>query len=53
MYNMHPEYRTKWGDWHFWARGYYVAIVGNVNKETILNYIRKQEENDKLGDGRK
>ena len=40
-------------DRHFWARGYYVATVGNVNEETILKYIQEQEENDKLEDGRK
>ena len=43
----------KMGDRHFWARGYYVSTVGNVNEETILKYIQEQEENDKLEDGRK
>jgi putative transposase len=38
------------GDKHFWAQGYYVATVGNVNEETILKYIKEQEENDKLED---
>ena len=40
-------------DRHFWARGYYVSTVGNVNEETIRKYIQEQEENDKLEDGRK
>ena len=53
LFDRHPEYRTKWGDRHFWARGYYVSTVGNVNEETILKYIQEQEENDKLEDGRK
>lgn len=53
LFDRHPEYRAKWGDRHFWARGYYVATVGNVNEETILQYIREQEENDKLDDHRK
>lgn len=53
IFDRHPEYHAKWGDRHFWARGYYVATVGNVNEETILSYIREQEENDKLEDGRK
>ena len=44
---------SKMGDRHFWARGYYVSTVGNVNEETILKYIQEQEENDKLEDGRK
>ena len=30
-----------------------MSTVGNVNEETILNYIEEQEENDKLEDGRK
>ena len=51
IFDRHPEYRSKWGDRHFWARGYYVSTVGNVNEETILNYIKEQEENDKLEDG--
>lgn len=56
LFSRHPEYRTKWGDRHFWAKGYYVSTVGNVNEETIetiLKYIQEQEENDKLEDGRK
>lgn len=44
------EFKAKRGDKHFWARGYYVATVGNVNEETIREYIRNQEENDKLED---
>ena len=53
LFDRHPEYRNKWGDRHFWARGYYVSTVGNVNEETILKYIKEQEENDKVADGRK
>jgi len=51
IFDRHPEYRQKYGGRHFWARGYYVATVGNVNEETIIEYIRKQEEDDKLEDG--
>ena len=40
-------------DRHFWARGYYVLTVGNVNEETIIKYLQEQEKNDKLEDGRK
>ena len=53
LFDRHPEYRQKWTDRHFWARGYYVSTVGNVNEETIIQYIKEQEENDKLEDGRK
>lgn len=50
LFDRHPEYRTKKADRHFWARGYYVVTVGNVNEETIMQYIRDQEENDKMED---
>ena len=50
LFDRHPEYRTKKADRHFWARGYYVTTVGNVNEETIMQYIRDQEENDKMED---
>ena len=50
LFDRNPEYRKKWGDRHFWARGYYVSTVGNVNEETIRQYIREQEETDKLED---
>ena len=48
IFDRHPEYRPKWGDRHFWARGYYVATVGNVNETTIREYIRNQGEEDRL-----
>lgn len=51
FFDRHPEYRPKWGDRHFWARGYYVATVGNVNEDTIREYIRNQEEYDRIEDG--
>ena len=48
VFDRHPDYRKKEADCHFWARGYYIATVGNANEETILEYIRNREENDKL-----
>ena len=51
LFDRHPEYRNKWGERHFWSRDYYVSTVGNVNEETIIKYIKEQEENDKLEDG--
>lgn len=47
IFDRHPEYGTKWKR-NFWARGYYVATVGNVNEVTIVEYIKQQEETDKL-----
>jgi len=49
IFDRYPDKASKW-DRHFWAKGYYVATVGNVNEETILEYIRNQEEKDKQED---
>ena len=48
IFDRHPEYVTKHGAKHFWARGYFCSTVGSVNEETIIQYIREQEENDRL-----
>ena len=48
LFDRHPEFRRKNSGRNFWSRGYYVVTVGNVNESTIVNYIREQEENDKL-----
>ena len=53
IFDRHANLKYKYGDRHFWARGYYVATIGNVNEETIRQYIKEQEENDKLEDGMK
>jgi putative transposase len=47
LFDRFPQYRTQ-GSKNFWARGYYVATVGNVNEDTIKQYIKEQEENDRL-----
>lgn len=43
IFDKHRELGSKW-DRSFWARGYYVATVGNVNEETVKEYIRRQTE---------
>ena len=43
IYDKHPEMESKW-DRSFWARGYYVTTIGNVNEETVKEYIRRQTE---------
>jgi len=52
LFDKFPQYRTH-GQRNFWARGYYVETVGNVNEATVRQYIKEQEENDKLEDSRK
>ena len=34
IFDKHPEMGNKW-DRSFWARGYYVSTVGNVDEETV------------------
>ncbi len=34
---------------HFWARGYFVSTVG-LDEETVLEYIRNQEQEDEQRD---
>lgn len=48
LFDRSPEYRDKYGR-HFWARGYYVETIGNVDEETIKRYIAEQEESDRIG----
>ena len=43
IYDRHPELGSKW-DRSFWARGYYVSTIGNVDEATIKKYIKEQEE---------
>jgi len=43
IYDRHPDEQSKWNK-AFWARGYYVATVGNVTKDAIKKYIREQLE---------
>jgi len=43
IFDKYPEMGTKW-DRSFWARGYYVTTVGEVNEEVVRNYIVLQQE---------
>ena len=43
IFDRHPELGEKWNR-EFWARGYYVATVGEANEETIGQYIAQQQE---------
>lgn len=44
MFKDFPGLRKKYF-WNsgFWTNGYFVSTVGDVSKETILNYIKNQE----------
>ena len=46
IYDKHPELGSKRNK-SFWARGYYVATVGNLTEEGIKKYIQEQSEESK------
>ena len=46
FFDKHPELKDKYNR-HFWAVGYFVSTVGEVNEATIVEYIKNQEEADK------
>ena len=52
LFDRHPEYRQKWGDRHFWARGYYVETIGNITDEAVQKYIKEQAEESRKEDSR-
>jgi len=39
IFDKHPEMGTKW-DRSFWARGYYVTTVGDIDKEVVRKYSK-------------
>lgn len=41
--------RYKYGNRHFWCRGYYVDTVGK-NKKAIEEYIKNQQKEDMIAD---
>ena len=49
IFEKHANLKYKFGNRHFWAKGYYVSTVG-LNKATIAKYIREQETEDKMAD---
>lgn len=49
IFDRHANLKYKYGNRHFWARGYYVDTVGR-NKKQIREYIKKQLEEDQLAD---
>ena len=45
IFDRHGNMKYKYGNRHFWCRGYYVDTVGK-NKKAIAEYIRKQLQED-------
>ena len=49
IFDRHANLKYKYGNQHFWARGYYVDTVGR-NKKQIQEYIKHQLEEDQIAD---
>lgn len=49
IFDRHANLKYKYGNRHFWARGYYVDTVGRKKKQ-IQEYIKKQMEEDQMAD---
>ena len=49
IFDRHANLKYKYGNRHFWCRGYYVDTVGR-NKKAIAEYIRHQLEEDIASD---
>ena len=49
IFDRHANLKYKYGNRHFWCRGYYVDTVGR-NKRVIAEYIKNQLEEDFAND---
>jgi len=49
IFDRHANLKYKYGNRHFWCRGYYVSTVGR-NKKAIEEYIKKQLQEDIVSD---
>ena len=45
IFDRHANLKYKYGNRHFWCRGYFVSTVG-ANKKAIEEYIRHQLDED-------
>ena len=52
IFDKHPEIASKWNK-SFWARGYYVATIGNITEEAIKRYIEEEQEEARKEETRK
>ena len=49
IFDRHANLKYKYGNRHFWCRGYYVDTVGR-NKKAIEKYIKNQLQEDIIND---
>ena len=49
IFEKYANLKYKYGNRHFWARGYYVDTVGR-NKKQVQEYIKNQLQEDQIAD---
>ena len=49
IFERHANLKYKYGNRHFWCRGYYVDTVGR-NEKKIEEYVRNQLQEDQITD---
>ncbi len=49
LFERHANLKYKYGQRHFWCRGFYVDTVGR-NEKAIKEYIQNQEKEDMISD---
>ena len=49
LFERHANLKYKYGQRHFWCRGFYVDTVGR-NEKAIAEYIQNQEKEDMISD---
>ena len=49
IFDRHANLKYKYGNRHFWCRGYYVDTVGR-NEKAIREYVRNQLQEDIAAD---
>ena len=49
IFDRHANLKYKYGNRHFWCRGYYVDTVGK-NEKKIAEYVRNQLQEDMISD---
>ena len=49
IFDRHSNLKYKYGQRHFWCRGFYVDTVGR-NEKAIAEYVKNQEKEDMISD---
>ena len=49
IFDRHANLKYKYGNRHFWCKGYYVDTVGR-NEKKIAEYVRNQLQEDQITD---